>query len=271
MKWEKWFLAGIGWTLGGPIGAILGYFVGKGIFNSSRQIGDNAGAKGPQRQWHYSDTGTPQDLTVSLIVLIAAVMKSDGEVRKSELNLVKRFLIMNYDEKRANDLLHMLRDVISQDFDLRMVCRQIMQNTSYDTRYQMLDFLFGIAEADSLFTTAEERTLRLIANNLGINSQDFMSIYTRRVESNRGGHNGYSSDYGSATSKGGLSMNPYKVLGLDGSATDDEVKRAYRRLVMKYHPDKLEGLGEEIKRNAEKQFRKINEAYETIKKERNIK
>ena len=61
------------------------------------------------------------------------------------------------------------------------------------------------------------------------------------------------------------------MLGLDNSATDDEVKKAYRRMAMKYHPDKVESMGEEVKKNAEAQFREINEAYEQIKTARGMK
>lgn len=71
---------------------------------------------------------------------------------------------------------------------------------------------------------------------------------------------------------GGASRkDPYSVLGVDKNATDEEIKKAYRRLAMKYHPDKVEGLGEDVKRNAEAQFREINEAYEQIKSERGMK
>lgn len=266
MNWAKWILTGMGWVIGGPIGAVIGYFVGKSVTKTNPQLGGSDGMGDMRHQGRYTNTGTPQDLTVALIVLVAAVMKSDGQVRQSELNYVKRFLIKNYEEEKANDLLHMLRDVIKQDFDLRKVCRQIMVNTDYDTRYHMLDFLFGLAEADWSFDMAEERTLRLIATYLGINSQDFTGIYARHVGNKGGGGNS-----GASASSKGYAEDPYKVLGIEGSATDEEVKRAYRRLALKYHPDKVEGMGEEVKRNAEAQFRKISEAYETIKRARNIK
>ena len=63
----------------------------------------------------------------------------------------------------------------------------------------------------------------------------------------------------------------YSILEVDRNASQDEIKRAYRRLAMKYHPDKVEGMGEEVKKNAEAQFREINEAYETLKSLRGLK
>lgn len=273
MRWAKWIFAGLGWALGGPLGAIVGFFIGQGVSNmgtpkingdrESREAPPNATRRGP-----YRNTGTQQDLTMALIVLIAAVMKSDGTVKQSELNYTKKFLLKNYGEARGNDILHVLRDVMQQDYDVRQVCRQIMENTDYDTRYHMMDFLFGIANADSQFNGAEERMLRLIANGLGLGTQDFASIYFRHVGT------GYRERQGGAYDSAqtdGYRKDPYKVLGISSEATDDEVKRAYRRLALKYHPDKVEGMGEEVKRNAEAQFREIQEAYENIKQRRGMK
>lgn len=267
MKWAKWIMTGLGWALGGPIGAVLGYMVGRSISNNgNRQIGGDAspyagtrprGGEAPHRG-PYRNTGTQQDFNVALIVLIAAVMKSDGVVKQSELNYAKRFILKNFGESKGNDILHMLRDVVKQDYDVRQVCRQIMENTDYDTRYHMLDFLFGLAEADSSLSNAEERTLHIIADGLGIGSTDFSSIYFRHVGAGYGG----SAD---------MRNDPYKALGITEEATDDEVKHAYRRLALKYHPDKVEGMGEEVKRNAEAQFREIQEAYEEIKRRRGMK
>ncbi len=62
----------------------------------------------------------------------------------------------------------------------------------------------------------------------------------------------------------------YEVLEISPSATDDEVKSAYRRMAMKHHPDKVATLGPEVQKAAAEKFRKIQEAYETIKQERGI-
>ena len=62
----------------------------------------------------------------------------------------------------------------------------------------------------------------------------------------------------------------YKVLGVKNDASQDEIKKAYRRMAMKYHPDKVANAGEEIRQQATEKFRKINEAYEHIKKARGM-
>jgi len=277
----KWILTGLGWSMMGPIGGIIGYLIGNRLEKRSEyreSLGGGSFGGGsygrPSGSHRYSNTGTADDLSAALLVLIAAVMKADNVVRKSELELVKRFLVSNYGEERAKELLLKLRDMQQEDFPINDICQQIKQNTDYTTRYHMLDFLFSIADADGEVTFQEQSLLRTISNRLGINARDFLSILSRHSGFGFGGSS--SGRYGSgsssaSSSSSGYKKDPYKVLGLDSSATDEEIKKAYRRLAMKYHPDKVEGLGEEVKKNAEAQFREINEAYETIKTLRGMK
>lgn len=281
----KWILGGLGWSLLGPIGGIIGYLVGSSLENAGGNKRSRVAGGGQQAYTNYqntssgrryTNTGTSDDLTMALLVLIAAVMKADKVVKKSELERVKSFLRTNYSESQAQELLLKLRDVQQQDIPIHDVCRQIKLNTDYTTRYHMFDFLYGIASADGDLTGSEVRILRTIGNGLGINARDFVSIHVRHEASARGSYGGSSyggSSYGntSASRGGAYGKDPYKVLGLDSNATDEEIKKAYRRLAMKYHPDRVENLGEEMKKNAEAQFREINEAYETLKNLRGIK
>lgn len=288
----KWILTGLGWAKFGPLGGIVGYMIGRafeGFGNNYQQVGSGSSAQGSSTgnstntggqqssggSRRYHNTGSRDDLSVALVVLIASVMNADGVVRKSELDLVKRFLVSNYGEEKAKEMLLMLRNLNGQDIPISDVCRQIKQNTDYTTRYHMLDFLFGIADADGMITRSEVLHLHTISSNLGISTKDYISIKGRHngFGGNSGGEwhwNGSGNGNGSDRNGTYSDEGPYAVLGLDSSATDDEVKKAYRRLAMKYHPDRVENLGEEVRRNAEEQFKKINEAYETIKKARGM-
>ena len=187
-------------------------------------------------------------------------MKADGKVLKSELNHVKKFLVMNFGERQAQDLLHVLRDLMKMDYSVYEVCRQIRENTNYATRMHLFDFLYSVAVADDNCSAEEEAVLKTIASQLRISSYDYISIHERHTAGRRA----------SSSSSAAYTKNPYSVLGISDTATNEEVKKAYRRLAMKFHPDKVEGLGEEVKKNAEQQFREINEAYETIKSQRGI-
>ena len=122
-SFTKWLFAGLGWAIGGPIGAILGYFVGKAL-SPDKQIGSQSwtdtaeGHHGP-----YRNTGTQADVNAALMVLIAAVMKADGQVKRSELDYVKRFLLANYGEERGKEMLKLLQQMVEQDIPIDQVCQ----------------------------------------------------------------------------------------------------------------------------------------------------
>ena len=265
----KWLFAGLGWTVGGPIGALLGYWLGKAI-SPDKQLGSSSswGSYGPAEghRGPYRNTGSQQDVNVALMVLIAAVMKVDGQVKRSELDYVKRFLLQNYGEQRGKEMLKVLQQMVQQDIAIDQVCAQIKVNTDYNTRYHMVDFLFGIGGADGDYNQAEINMLRLIAQYLGISTSDYTSVFERHVGRQDTGYSDRSqgsSSYGSRYDK-----DPYRVLGIDSSATDDEVRKAYRKMAMKYHPDRVAGMSEEMQRNAAEQMKEINQAYEVIKQRR---
>ena len=262
-SFTKWLFAGLGWAIGGPIGALLGYLIGRAI-SSDKRVGD--GYSDTPHHGPYRNTGTQADVNVALMVLIAAVMKADGQVKRSELDYVKRFLLQNYGEEHGREMLKILQRMVESDIPIDQVCQQIKVNTDYNTRYHMVDFLFGIGGADGEFNQAEINMLRLIAQYLGISASDYTSIHERHVGSSDRGYSSNQTFRHSSTQK-----DPYRVLGIESSATDDEVKKAYRRMAMKYHPDRVAGMSEELQRNAADQMKEINEAYEVIKTARGLK
>lgn len=272
MSFTKWIFAGLGWAIGGPIGAVIGYLVGKTLspdkqIGSSQSWSDSTGThRGP-----YHNTGTQADINVALMVLIAAVMKVDGHVKKSELDYVKKFLLANYGEERGKEMLKVLQLLVQQDIQVDQVCQQIKVNTDYTTRFHMVDFLFGISGADGEFHQSELNMLRLIAQYLGISLSDYTSMHERHVGSSGSGYSSYSGrsgHSGRSASSSSYSKDPYKVLGLTSSATDDEVRKAYRKMAMKYHPDRVADMSEQMQRNAAEQMKEINQAYDEIKKRR---
>ncbi|MFP4019666.1 MAG: TerB family tellurite resistance protein [Bacteroidales bacterium] len=238
-KFTKWIAGGLGWAFLGPIGGILGFVLGSLVDESSTQ--------GTKSGYSMTTTGS---FSVSLLVLVAAVMKADNRVMRSELNYVKRFFIENFGEESAAEALKMLRDLIKQNIPINEVCQQIKQNMDYSSRLQLLHFLYGIANADGQIHESELRIINKIANGIGIGIKDRNSIQSMFIED---------TDYA------------YKILEVEPSASDEEIKKAYRKMANKYHPDKVSHLGEDFQKVAHQKFRKVNEAYEKIKKERNIK
>lgn len=227
---------GLGWVFFGPIGALLGFVVGTVIDS----VDD--GKVTIQRT-------SQGDYIVSLLVLIAAVIKADGKILRSELDYVKKFLVQNFGESGAKEALIMLKDLLKQEIPIYDVCEQITDHVNYSQRLQLLHFLYDLGYADGQLTADEEKVLNLISNGLHINISDresIRSMFKNTIE------------------------DLYKVLEIDSTASDEEVKKAYRRMAMKYHPDKVATLGEDIKRAANEKFQKLNSAYEKIKKERGM-
>jgi len=241
-KFGKWVGLGLGWALGGPIGGILGLAVGS-IFDSgtTATTGQARGVRSRTLRGDYA---------ASLLVLIAAVMKADGRVMKSELDYVKRYFISRFGEDTASEAVIMLRDILRQEIPLRDVTLQLSQRLDYSYRLEMLHFLFGIASADGSVSDAENNVIQRIAGYMSISDSDFQSIRAMFVSQTDAS---------------------YKILEIEPTASDEEIKKAYRRMAMKYHPDKVSHLGEDFKKVAHEKFKKVQSAYEGIKKERGIK
>lgn len=228
--------AGLGfWLFGGPIGAILGFAIGSYIQGRS-------GSKS------ISTHGS--DFTMSLLILSAAVIKADGRIEKTELDFVRDFFNKQFGTTHTSERMRVLEGILKQEFSLRPVCIQIKDHTSHPTRIQMIQYLFGISYADGHVHPKEIEIIASIASYFDIGTADFDSIKAMYIKES----DGY-----------------YKILEIDKSATDDEFKRAYRRMAAKFHPDKVTHLGDEFRKAAKERIQKVNEAYEEIKKERGLK
>lgn len=236
----KWIGGGLGWVMGGPIGALLGFLMGSIVDNVTVNTGTYQ--KAPGRT-------TSGDFGISLLVLVAAVMKADKSILKSELNYVKQFFVNQFGEVSAGQALILLRDLLKQEIPVKDVCVQISKNMDYSSRLQLLHLLFGISMADEQVHLSEIEAIEKISGYLGISEADYRSIKNMFVP-----------DTDSACT----------ILEIEPGASDEEVKKAYRRMAMKYHPDRVNHLGEDFKKAADEKFKKVKEAYEMIKKQRNI-
>jgi len=232
----KWIGGGLGWAFGGPIGGILGFALG------SMFEGMNSG--------QYAYRGTPRgDFAMSLLVLSAAVMKADQKVLRSELDYVKSFFLRQFGDTEGARLVQMLKEILKQDINVRDVSGQVGQYMEYSSKLQLIHFLFGIAASDGLYHPEEVGVIEQIAGYMGISHADYQSIHAMFVKDPNWA---------------------YDVLEITKSATDAEVKKAYREMAKKHHPDKVSHLGEDIRKAATEKFQKINAAYEEIRKQRGM-
>ncbi|HTA81555.1 MAG TPA: TerB family tellurite resistance protein [Bacteroidia bacterium] len=230
---------------GAIAGFILGWFIDSLFLNPPKE-----GKADPFRGGTENMQGG--DFHMSLLALSAAVMQSDGATTRSELDYVKVFFVRQFGVERTKQYMLMLRDMLKRQIPLEKVCFPMRQVTTYETRLQLLHYLYGVAHADGQFSDEERQVIYRIAVLLGISTLDMRSI-------------------GAMFTRGGAGVNKsvaYEILGIGANATDDEVKKAYRRMALESHPDKVTHLGEDLRKAAEEKFKKIQEAYEQIKSSR---
>jgi DnaJ like chaperone protein len=184
---------------------------------------------------------------VSMLVLFASVMKADKQLLKSELDFVKQFLKNQFHTNDVQDFMVLFKDILNQDYHLRDVCRQIQRSMDHPSRLELVHVLFGLSQADGHIHPEEIKIIHTIAHYMNISENDFISIQAMFVRD---------------------SKSDYKVLEISSDATDEEVKKAYRKMANKYHPDKVSHLGDELQKLAEEKFKSVNDAYQTIKKQR---
>jgi len=241
-KFGKWLGGGLGFTLGGPLGALAGFFLGS-LLDEAKEMYDVH----PSLDSHVETTRG--DYIFSFLVLVSAVLKADGRILKSELDFVKEFLRHNFGDEDARKALKILQGLQNQHIPETEVCLQIKQYMDHSSRLQLVHFLYGIAAADGFIHPEEIKRIQQIAHSLGISGNDYHSMEAMFV---------HKIDWA------------YGVLGVNKEQTNEEIKKTFKRMAVKYHPDKVSYLGPEIQKAANVKFQKVNEAYQAICKERNM-
>ena len=199
----------------------------------------------------YRQSSSKYDIPTMLMALSATVMKADGKVLKAELDYVKQFFSQQFGNQFNSRHLQVLKQFLDSDrIPLNEICSDIRNRMPAEVRAQLVHYLFGIAKADGNVAESELKSIENIANLLGVSQQEFISLknmFYRDVNSD------------------------YKILGVTASASNEEVKKAYRKMAITHHPDKVASMGEEYQKGAQEKFLKIQEAYENIKKNRGFK
>jgi DnaJ like chaperone protein len=249
MSFGKWIGGALGWAMGGPIGGIIGFAIGA-MADDKSFAGVQSNPQQQRTHTQYRHQTQSGDFASALLVLSAAVMKADNKLLKSELDFIREFYTKQFGSAMAAQQIGVLKEILVKEIPLREVCEQIRYYMEHPMRLQLMYYLFGIAQADGQVDKSEMHVIAQIAQYLGLNEKDYESLKAM-----------YYKDSESA----------YKILEIEQSSGDDEVKKAYRKMAMKYHPDKVRGLGEQHEKSANEKFLKVQEAYEQIKKERGMK
>ena len=259
MGYGKWIGGIVGFMAGGALGALAGYAIGslfdKSIENSNTESYSNGG-------YNNQAYGHRNSFMFSLLVMASYIIKADGKIMHSEMEFVRKFLRMNF----GNDAAVQGNDILLKLFEQRKQMEasnpsafkntiyecgvQIKQNLGYEERLQLLNFLTNIAKSDGNVCQAEIEALKEVAVAMGLSTKEVDSML------NLGGN---------------TLDEAYKVLEIEPTATDDEIKKAYKKLALKHHPDRVATLGEDVRKAAEKKLQQINNAKDMIYKARGIR
>lgn len=255
----KWIGGILGFMTLGPLGALAGFALGSLLDITTISTNSSQGQGQPMGDEY---AGQRNSFLFSMLVMASYIIRADGRIMHSEMQYVRQFLRVNFGEAAVAQgeqiLLNLfeerkrmdLQNPMAFENSIRDCGMQIAANLSYEERLQLLGFLANIAKSDGNVCSAEIEALKKVALSMGLSVKEVESMLNL----------------------GGNSLDEaYKVFELEPSATDEEVRAAYRRLALKHHPDKVAMLGEDIKKAAEEKFQGINHAKELIYKARGMK
>jgi len=248
----KWIGGFLGFITAGPLGALAGFALGSLFDHGLDEVNKPENSEGERNSFMFS-----------LLVLSSYIINADGKIMHSEMELVRRFLLQNFGVAAKQQGEEILLKLFEQQKRMGMQqyrsvihdsCHQIRSNMLYEQRLQLLNFLVMIAQADNVVTPEEVQALKEVAIHMGLDASDVDQMLGMHVH---------------ASAEASLA-DAYRILGIDPSATNDEVKAAYRKMALKHHPDKVAALGEDVRRAAERKFQEINDAKDRIYKARGI-
>ena len=247
--------AGMGFMVGGPIGAILGGVLGHAYDVSNEQM------QGYREREDHSWPEVEREFDrqylfyVSLASLAAKMAKADGVITNDEIRAFDHFLRidlgLSVDERRT--IASVFNEAKNSPEDAVAIARQFKALIGYqrDVLQMMIQLLFRIALADGQLHKNEEIFIQDIASAFEMSAMEYQQIKALYIKEND---------------------QAYNILGISRNASDDEVKKAYRKLVQEYHPDKMQakGVPEDFMKIANEKMTEINQAYDQICKERGI-
>lgn len=237
----KWIFGALGWAMFGPIGGILSFYMASRI----EKMAEESAGYGEDQTYNQ---GQRNSFIMSLLVLSAAVIKADGKTTSQELSTLRSFFTRNFGPQAGNEAESIVNEILTKDFNIFEVCTQIRSCMDYSQRIQLFHYLVSLGACDGLHQK-EIDLLETIATYIGLSKSEADSIFAQFRPA--GDSN-------------------YKILEITPDATDEEVKKAYRKMAVKYHPDKVATLGEDIQKAAEEKFKAVSQAYEAICRERGI-
>ncbi len=247
----------IGYYLFGIFGAFLGYFLASTISRySAYGIGGINPLSGAQRQTVFLETA---------FILMGKLAKADGHISQDEIAHVEQFIQqLGMSAEHRQQAILLFKQGADPEFDIEPTLRQFMAvcGNTHSLKQMLLVYLIVMALSDGRIDPAEERLLVEIARHLGYDQAAFKHMLDMVLNQ--------SSFAGNQAASATALEDAYRALGVSKENSDQEIKRAYRKLMSQYHPDKLmgQGLPEDMIAIATKQAQEVQTAYDLIEKSR---
>lgn len=264
--WGKLLGGSFGYMLGGPLGALLGAAIGhkfdSGITDFTRFENLRSGNTERIQTAFFTTT----------FLVMGHLAKADGRVSESEIAQAKFIMDqmqLTPDQKKA--AIALFNEGKSESFDLHAVIAQFKKESGRrrNLEQMFIEIIITTAMADGELDPEEREILLTICKQLGFSKfalDKLIQMLQAQQHYSAGGKAGQQPRYNTIE-------DAYNVLGVEKTASDGEVKKAYRKLMSQHHPDKLisRGLPEEMLKIATEKTQEIKAAYDQIKQERNLK
>ena len=249
--WSKAIGAGLGFFMGGPIGAVVGYFLAGALGSDGRR------STSVFSQPHYKQ----HILYTNILAFMAALIKVDRKVTKAEkdevINILKAMFRLDSNDMEMS--VRMFDEFLNSTLNISELSESYKRVSDKKMRLVLLEILFRLAMADGVFHPAEEKMIITVASRLDISEYELNSIKATYMGSSDSGGSG------GASSRKAINKNSYyDLLEVPYSASAEEIKKSYRKLMVKYHPDTFGDIHPTAKELINDKVTKINEAYEEL-------
>ena len=248
MSWFGKILGGgIGFAMGGPLGAIIGVGLGHTFMDSG------AGGRVASGAARLSSVETRQAIFfATTFAMLGKMAKADGRVSDAEIKVVNQFIRtrLSVDERARQFAINIFNDAKTNSTPFSAYAQQFGEQFTQERemRVMLFELLFELAMADGTLHPAEEALLEEALGPLGLSRELYDELRGKKPDVDH----------------------LYSLLGVTGDVSDSELKRAWRKAVRDFHPDKIvsKGLPDEFTKFAEEKFKEVNDAYDTIMEHR---
>ncbi len=252
----------VGFVILNILGAFIGYFIGSSIDRGRRYgMGGINPLSARQRQKIFLDT---------VFILMGKLAKADGHISRNEIDHVEAFIQkIGLTPEHRQEAISQFKKGSAANFDITNTVNAFMEScgNTLNLKQMLLMYLIVMALADGKLDDSERKVLESIALQLGYSQTEFSHILEMVMNQAN-----FSSSSNRPSSSNAIAE-AYKAIGVNKNNTDQEIKRAYRKLMSEHHPDKLmgQGLPEDMIKVATEKSQEIQKAYDIIKKHRQSK